>query len=74
MRDSDLRRLLLATRNRSILVIEDIDCAVDFPNRLEQQQPGEGKNCGDSQVWFSVSMGWMSLTSTITGLVIDCTF
>ncbi|CDY38456.1 BnaA10g17020D [Brassica napus] len=33
MRDSDLRRLLLATRNRSILVIEDIDCAVDLPNR-----------------------------------------
>lgn len=50
MRDSDLRRLLLATRNRSILVIEDIDCAVDLPNRLEQ--PVEGKNRGESQVCF----------------------
>ncbi|CDY72514.1 BnaAnng41360D, partial [Brassica napus] len=56
MRDSDLRRLLLATRNRSILVIEDIDCAVDFPNRLEQQQPGEGKNCGDSQLCCEKSL------------------
>lgn len=52
MRDSDLRRLLLATRNRSILVIEDIDCAVDLPNRVEQQQPVEGKNRGESQVSF----------------------
>ncbi|GAB4848540.1 hypothetical protein Ancab_003246 [Ancistrocladus abbreviatus] len=28
MRDSDLRRVLLATGNRSVLVIEDIDCSV----------------------------------------------
>lgn len=33
MRDSDLRRLLLSTGNRSILVIEDIDCSVDLPDR-----------------------------------------
>ena len=51
MRDADLRRLLLATRNRSILVIEDIDCAVDLPNRLEKQ-PVDGKNRGESQVRF----------------------
>ncbi|KAK9678399.1 hypothetical protein RND81_11G208900 [Saponaria officinalis] len=33
IRDSDLRRLLLATANRSILVIEDIDCSVQIKNR-----------------------------------------
>ncbi|KAK2372954.1 P-loop containing nucleoside triphosphate hydrolase superfamily protein [Trifolium repens] len=33
VRDSDLRKLLLATANRSILVIEDIDCSVDIPER-----------------------------------------
>ncbi|XP_030496371.2 AAA-ATPase At5g17760 [Cannabis sativa] len=33
-RDCDLRRLLLATDNRSILVIEDIDCSVRLPDRL----------------------------------------
>ncbi|XP_047966319.1 AAA-ATPase At5g17750-like [Salvia hispanica] len=32
-RDSDLRKLLLRTANRSILVIEDIDCTVDLPDR-----------------------------------------
>lgn len=32
-RDSDLRRLLLRTANRSILVIEDIDCSVELPDR-----------------------------------------
>ncbi|XP_062076741.1 AAA-ATPase At5g17760-like [Humulus lupulus] len=39
-RDSDLRRLLLATENRSILVIEDIDCSVRLPDRLN----GEGEH------------------------------
>ncbi|KAL3818785.1 hypothetical protein ACJIZ3_004690 [Penstemon smallii] len=32
-RDSDLRKLLLRTANRSILVIEDIDCSVDLQDR-----------------------------------------
>ena len=59
MRDADLRRLLLATRNRSILVIEDIDCAVDLPNRLEKQ-PVDGKNRGETQVWFYL-YGFVSL-------------
>ncbi|CAK9320696.1 unnamed protein product [Citrullus colocynthis] len=31
--NSNLRRLLLATKNRSILVIEDIDCSVEIQNR-----------------------------------------
>ena len=38
-RDSDLRRLLLATANRSILVIEDIDCSIKLPDRPH----GEGE-------------------------------
>ncbi|CAN8300367.1 unnamed protein product [Cochlearia groenlandica] len=66
MRDSDLRRLLLATRNRSILVIEDIDCAVDLPNRLEQ--PVEGKNRGDSQGPLTLS----GLLNFIDGLWSSC--
>ncbi|XP_058092005.1 AAA-ATPase At3g50940-like [Magnolia sinica] len=32
-RNSDLRRLLIATANKSILVIEDIDCSVEFKDR-----------------------------------------
>ncbi|KAG2300274.1 hypothetical protein Bca52824_036746 [Brassica carinata] len=67
MRDSDLRRLLLATRNRSILVIEDIDCAVDLPNRVEQQ-PGEGKNRGESQGPLTLS----GLLNFIDGLWSSC--
>ncbi|KAL6993523.1 Protein HYPER-SENSITIVITY-RELATED 4 [Sarracenia purpurea var. burkii] len=31
--NSDLRRLLVATANRSILVVEDIDCTIDFQDR-----------------------------------------
>lgn len=32
-RDSDLRRLLLRTTNRSILVVEDIDCSIELVDR-----------------------------------------
>ena len=31
--DSDLRYLLMTTTNRSIIVIEDIDCSIKFHNR-----------------------------------------
>ncbi|KAL5557392.1 hypothetical protein UlMin_039628 [Ulmus minor] len=44
IRDSDLRKLLLATGNRSILVIEDIDCSVDLPDRGRHN---EGKKNSD---------------------------
>ncbi|KAL1195503.1 AAA-ATPase [Cardamine amara subsp. amara] len=67
MRDSDLRRLLLATRNRSILVIEDIDCAADLPNRVEQN-PVEGKNRGESQGPLTLS----GLLNFIDGLWSSC--
>lgn len=36
-RDADLRRVLLSTKNRSILVIEDIDCSVNMPERTENR-------------------------------------
>lgn len=32
-RNSELRNLLVSTKNRSILVIEDIDCTIDLENR-----------------------------------------
>ncbi|XP_031402542.1 AAA-ATPase At5g17750-like [Punica granatum] len=35
MSDSQLRQLLLCTGNSSILVIEDIDCSIDLPERAE---------------------------------------
>ncbi|XP_027180060.1 AAA-ATPase At3g50940-like isoform X1 [Coffea eugenioides] len=42
-RDSDLRRLLLKTANRSILVIEDIDCGVELPDRKGPSAHAEGR-------------------------------
>lgn len=51
MRDSDLRKLLLATGNRSILVIEDIDCSVDLPDR----RLPDGRNNKQHDVQVSIS-------------------
>ncbi|GFP83172.1 probable mitochondrial chaperone bcs1 [Phtheirospermum japonicum] len=43
--NSELRRLLLGTANRSILVVEDIDCTIDLQqklaNRNNSHKPGE---------------------------------
>lgn len=35
-RNSDLRNLLISTANRSILVVEDIDCSIELQDRLEK--------------------------------------
>ncbi|KAM7516208.1 hypothetical protein LguiA_005791 [Lonicera macranthoides] len=37
--NSELRKLLLTTGNRSILVVEDIDCTIDLQNRLVSAPP-----------------------------------
>ncbi|KAJ4972304.1 hypothetical protein NE237_005403 [Protea cynaroides] len=39
--NSDLRRLLIATTNRSILVVEDIDCTMDLQDRLAQARAAQ---------------------------------
>ncbi|GLJ12434.1 hypothetical protein SUGI_0190840 [Cryptomeria japonica] len=39
--NSSLRQLLLATSSKSIIVIEDIDCAADLPNRAVCRGPSE---------------------------------
>ncbi|XP_050383147.1 AAA-ATPase At2g18193-like [Argentina anserina] len=42
--NSELRRILLSTSNRSILVIEDIDCSVDIQNRESEEESNEQSN------------------------------
>ncbi|KAG6766773.1 hypothetical protein POTOM_027946 [Populus tomentosa] len=66
MRDSDLRKLLLATGNRSILVIEDIDCSVDLPDRRQVHGDGEGRKQHDVQLTLS------GLLNFIDGLWSSC--
>ncbi|XP_075654159.1 AAA-ATPase At3g50940-like isoform X2 [Castanea sativa] len=65
LRDSDLRRLLLATANRSILVIEDIDCSVDLPDRRH----GDGRKQHDAQY---VQLTLSGLLNFIDGLWSSC--
>lgn len=63
-RDSDLRRLLLSTKNRSILVIEDIDCSVDLPQRTEN------RTNPSVNVRFEITLG--GLLNFIDGLWSSC--
>ncbi|XP_057786764.1 AAA-ATPase At3g50940-like [Salvia miltiorrhiza] len=63
-RDSDLRKLLLRTANRSILVIEDIDCTVDLPDR----KPADAGNHRPRDHRFTLS----GLLNFIDGLWSSC--
>ncbi|KAK7360075.1 hypothetical protein VNO77_02048 [Canavalia gladiata] len=42
--NSELRRLLIAMANRSILVVEDIDCTIDFQDRMAESRVATGNN------------------------------
>lgn len=64
-RDSDLRKLLLATGNRSILVIEDIDCSIDLPDR---QQSIDGQKKPEHHLQLTLS----GLLNFIDGLWSSC--
>ncbi|KAM7255334.1 hypothetical protein ACFE04_020575 [Oxalis oulophora] len=48
--NSFLRKILISTKNRSILVIEDIDCSAEAQDRLAEPRPLEGIIHTESQV------------------------
>jgi len=52
--DAQLRSLLLATNNSSILLVEDIDCSVDLPTRLQPATTTLGAPKVWSSQWFNV--------------------
>ncbi|KAG6766771.1 hypothetical protein POTOM_027944 [Populus tomentosa] len=61
--NSDLRRVLLSTTNRSILVIEDIDCSMEMRDR---QQGGDQYDGSNSRLTLS------GLLNFIDGLWSSC--
>ncbi|KAK1363535.1 hypothetical protein POM88_039096 [Heracleum sosnowskyi] len=61
--DNGLRTLLMGIANRSILVIEDIDCSVDLPDRTTQDKYARSNSCK-----FSLS----GLLNCIDGLWSSC--
>ncbi|KAI3665437.1 hypothetical protein L6452_44064 [Arctium lappa] len=66
--DSSLKKLMLRTSNRSILVIEDIDCSIQLPDRkgTAPVKFSDGRSVRDSQ--FSLS----GLLNFIDGLWSCC--
>ncbi|KAG7565226.1 P-loop containing nucleoside triphosphate hydrolase [Arabidopsis suecica] len=45
--NSELRRLLIATANRSILIVEDIDCSLELKDRTSDEPPRESDDVED---------------------------
>ncbi|XP_070682863.1 AAA-ATPase At2g18193-like [Malus domestica] len=54
--NSDLRRLLIGTKSRSILVIEDIDCSVELQNRDSDNEP---KAAEDNKISISAILNFI---------------
>ncbi|RDY14564.1 Protein HYPER-SENSITIVITY-RELATED 4, partial [Mucuna pruriens] len=63
--NSELRRLLISMANRSILVVEDIDCTIDFHDRRTESRSTSAIN-NDRQVTLS------GLLNFIDGLWSSC--
>ncbi|CAI0375879.1 unnamed protein product [Linum tenue] len=64
--NSELRRLLIATPNRSILVVEDIDCTIDFGEQSAEPDSGYCQQGGGMQMTLS------GLLNFIDGLWSSC--
>jgi chaperone BCS1 len=47
--NSELRSLLIKTTNKSMIVIEDIDCSLDLTNRLSKPPKLDGGNMDDEE-------------------------
>ncbi|KAA0041552.1 hypothetical protein IC582_007342 [Cucumis melo] len=63
--NSDLRRLLIGTGNRSILVIEDIDCSIELQDRSSDSE-NQTKSTEDEKITLS------GLLNFIDGLWSSC--
>ncbi|XP_022962730.1 AAA-ATPase At2g18193-like [Cucurbita moschata] len=57
--NSELRRSLLSTSNRSILVIEDIDCSVNLQNRANSDDESENNDDYRSKLTLSGMLNFM---------------
>ncbi|CAA7019373.1 unnamed protein product [Microthlaspi erraticum] len=64
--NSQLRRLLLATDNRSILVVEDIDCSIKLNNRTADDDESDDESPRSKKVTLS------GLLNFIDGLWSSC--
>lgn len=50
--NSELRRLLIGMANRSLLVVEDIDCTIEFHDRMGQPRDAATRSNDNKQVSF----------------------
>ncbi|KAH7517790.1 hypothetical protein FEM48_Zijuj09G0101700 [Ziziphus jujuba var. spinosa] len=71
--NSQLRKLLITTENRSILVVEDIDCSIELQNRLAEARARNhhGRSARtEARLCFSVTLS--GLLNFIDGLWSSC--
>ncbi|KAH0934944.1 hypothetical protein HID58_012061, partial [Brassica napus] len=67
--NSELRRLLIATANRSILVVEDIDCSIELKDRTTDEPTRESDDGNDTR-YKKVTLS--GLLNFIDGLWSSC--
>ncbi|KAK9748437.1 hypothetical protein RND81_02G057200 [Saponaria officinalis] len=76
--DDMLRKLLLSTTNRSILVIEDIDCSMGLPKKRtddedeDDDSDDDAKSKKSNEVWNPVKISLSGLLNFIDGLWSSC--
>ncbi|XP_039164601.1 AAA-ATPase At5g57480-like [Eucalyptus grandis] len=69
--NSELRKLLMKTSSKSIIVIEDIDCSVNLSNRSKAPKAPASQSYSDPDAPDAASGGkdWKNNTMTLSGLL-----
>ncbi|KAJ7953046.1 AAA-ATPase [Quillaja saponaria] len=65
--NSELRRLLISMANRSILVVEDIDCTIEFHGRMAEFRAAS-RGAKSKQVTLSGPCGFRQLAGNCPGI------
>ncbi|XP_065867543.1 AAA-ATPase At3g50940-like [Euphorbia lathyris] len=71
--NSDLRKLLISTANKSILVVEDIDCSIELNNRIAEARSSKTRSSSSHQGYDQGNQVTLSgLLNFIDGLWSSC--
>ncbi|PIA40886.1 hypothetical protein AQUCO_02400149v1 [Aquilegia coerulea] len=70
--NSQMRKLLISTSNKSVIVVEDIDCSLDLSDRKKKESRAEddnNENEGDSRKIKSQKKGSLLQTVSLSGVL-----
>ncbi|KAH6758414.1 P-loop containing nucleoside triphosphate hydrolases superfamily protein [Perilla frutescens var. frutescens] len=67
--NAELRKLLMATKAKSMIVIEDIDCSLDLTGQRKKMKKKKSKNKSENEETEMEAVSWSRSKVTLSGLL-----